>query len=110
MEWLVRVTQLFVDPRMNGFPILIAVVGVIFAYFGYDLFRSGVQDGGAPLVVKFSDSQGFEMGEGGPGLIFCAFGMGLVVYAIRNFSYLRAHLNEHPESEAEAGGEGRGSG
>ena len=93
MRSLIKITQLFVSPKSNGFPVLVAMIGLIFAYFGYDLFQSGIQEGGAALKVSLGSGDTFEMGKGGPGLIFCAFGMGLIIYAIRNYSKLRVQPN-----------------
>lgn len=92
-EALVVITRLFVSPKNNGFPVLVAMIGLVFAYFGYDLFQSGVQDGGAALKISFAEGRSFEMGKGGPGLIFSAFGMGLILYAIKNYSTLRVQPN-----------------
>jgi hypothetical protein len=89
MDGLLKLVELFLSPKRNGFPVLIALVGLAFAYFGYDLFRMGVQEGGAALNVSFGADRTFEMGKGGPGLIFVAFGMGLIIYAIRKFDKLR---------------------
>lgn len=108
MDALVKIAELFLSPSRNGFPVLISLIGLAFAYFGYDLFRMGVQEGGAALHVAFGAEREFQMGKGGPGLIFCAFGMGLIIYAIRKFDKLRVQpqtnvrLNEHrSSSEAE---------
>lgn len=89
MDPITRLAELFLSPNRNGFPVLIALIGFAFAYFGYDLFRLGIQDGGAALNVSFGSDRAFEMGKGGPGLIFCAFGMGLIIYAARKFGKLR---------------------
>ncbi len=86
---LVRITDLFLHPKKNGFPVLVALIGLMFAYFGYDLFLSGVQEGGAALSVSLGDDQDFNLGKGGPGLIFCAFGMGLIIFSIHNYSKIR---------------------
>ena len=93
MDALVKLAELFLSPKRNGFPVLIALIGFGFAYFGYDLFRLGVQEGGAALSVSLGSERAFEMDKGGPGLIFCAFGMGLIIYAIRNFQKLRVQPN-----------------
>ena len=93
MHALVNLAALFLSPKRNGFPVLIALIGLAFAYLGYDLFRLGVQEGGAALSVSLGAERAFEMGKGGPGLIFCAFGMGLIIYAIRKFDKLRVQPN-----------------
>lgn len=87
---LIQITEIIVSPQKNGFPVLISIIGLSFAYFGYDLFQSGIKDGGAALSIVFGDNKSFDMGKGGPGLIFCAFGMGLIIFAIHNYSKLRA--------------------
>jgi hypothetical protein len=63
----------------------------------------GVQEGGAALSVSFGAERAFEMGKGGPGLLFCAFGMGLIIYAIRKFDKLRVQ----PEREVGVDEDGR---
>jgi len=89
MDALLQLAEMFLSPKRNGFPVLIALIGFGFAYLGYDLFSMGVQEGGAALNVSFGEERTFEMGKGGPGLIFSAFGMGLIIYAIRKFDKLR---------------------
>lgn len=89
MDWIVKLAELFLPPQRNGFPVLIALIGFGFPYFGYDLFRMGVQEGGAVLSFSIGYGRSIDMGKGGPGIIFCAFGMGLIIYAIRNFHLLR---------------------
>ncbi len=90
---LIKITERIVSPKGNGFPVLVEIIVLIFSYFGYDLFLSGVQEGGAALKVSFADGKTFEMGKGGPGLIFSAFGMGLIIYAVKNYSTLRVQHN-----------------
>ena len=102
MTMLTKLTQLFLSPQGNGFPVLIALIGFGMAYLGYDLFRLGVQEGGAALSVSFGAENSFEMGKGGPGLMFVAFGMGLIIYAIKNFQKLRVK----PDSEGKIDGNG----
>lgn len=87
---LVQITELIVSPQRNGFPVLIAIIGLAFAYFGYDLFQSGIQEGGAALSFTIGEHRSFNLGKGGPGLIFCLFGMGLILFATHNYSKLRA--------------------
>ena len=102
---LERILQLLISPRANGFPILIAAIGAFSMYLGYDLFQSGVTEGGAALKVSLGTSRTFEMGKGGPGLVFSAFGMGIILYSIFKFSSLRvdsfeAYVNEANIAEA----------
>ena len=85
----IKVVDLFLHPKRNGFPVLVALIGLIFAYFGYDLFISGIQDGGAALSISYGEDQKFDLGKGGPGLIFCVFGMGLIIFSIHNYSKIR---------------------
>lgn len=93
MSNFIQIAELFLSPKRNGFPVLLVLVGFGFAHLGYNLFMANVQDGGAALNIVFSESKKFEMGKGGPGLIFCAFGMGIIVYAIKSFSKLRVQNN-----------------
>ena len=89
----IKIVDLFLHPKKNGFPILVALIGLTFAYFGYDLFISGVQVGGAALSIAYGDGKNFDLGKGGPGLIFCVFGMGLIVFSIHNYSKIRVDPN-----------------
>lgn len=86
MGEFVNIIELFVSPRGNGFPILIALIGGMCIYLGYRLFMSGVTEGGSALNVSFGKNKTFEMGKGGPGLIFSAFGMGIILLSIWRFS------------------------
>jgi len=86
---LVKIVDLFVSPQKNGFPILVALIGFVLTYFGYDLFLSGIQGGGAALEISLGDDKNFSMDKGGPGLIFCVFGIGLICFAIYNYSKIR---------------------
>ena len=92
---LEKIILIFVSPRANGFPTLVALIGAMSIYLGFSLFQSGIQDGGASLKV-WSTAQGFEMGQGGPGLIFSAFGMGIIIFSIWRFSTLRASVESKP--------------
>ena len=85
-----KIIAMFLSPRQNGFPVIIALIGAYCIYLGYDLFKSGVIEGGAALSISLGSSKSFEMGKGGPGLIFSAFGMGLIIFSISKFSQLRA--------------------
>ncbi|MFP3978703.1 hypothetical protein [Marinobacter sp. KMM 10035] len=85
----IRIVDLFLNPKKNGFPVLVALIGLTIAFFGYNLFISGIQEGGAALSIAYGDNHEFNLGKGGPGLIFCFFGMGLIVYSIRNYSKIR---------------------
>lgn len=87
---LIKIIDLFLNPRKNGFPVLVALIGLTIAYLGYDLFTAGVQEGGAALSISYDDGKKFDLGKGGPGLIFCFFGMGLLVFAIHNYSKIRS--------------------
>jgi len=86
---LEKIVQMFVSPRSNGFPVLIALIGAMSIYLGYELFSAGVTEGGAALKVSWGSSRTFEMGKGGPGLIFSAFGMGIIIFSIWKFSAIR---------------------
>ena len=83
---IVKLIEIFVSPNGNGFPVLIALIGGMSIYLGYNLFSSGVTEGGAAFKVSFGSDRKFEMGKGGPGLIFCAFGMGIIIFSIWKFS------------------------
>tara|TARA_R100001143_G_scaffold39740_1_gene36319 strand:- start:319 stop:1179 length:861 start_codon:yes stop_codon:yes gene_type:complete len=86
----IKIIDLFLNPRKNGFAVLVALIGLTITYFGYSLFVSGIQDGGAALTIAYGDGKEFDLGKGGPGLIFCVFGMGLIVFSIYNYSKIRA--------------------
>ena len=92
---LVRLAQIFVNPRNNGFPILVLIIGAMGMYWGYSLFMSGVTEGGAALKIGYGDQTSFEMGKGGPGLVFSAFGMIMVVVSIWKFGSLRVQTDEN---------------
>ncbi len=96
-----RIIQLLVSPRANGFPILIALIGAFSIYLGYQLFQRGVIEGGAALKVSFGATRTFEMGKGGPGLVFSTFGMGIIVYSILKFSSLRVQADREVGMDAE---------
>lgn len=87
---LIKIIDLFLNPKKNGFPVLVALIGLLIAYLGYSLFTSGIQDGGAALSITYGDGQKFDLGKGGPGLLFCLFGMGLIVFSIHNYSKIRS--------------------
>ena len=70
--------------------LVIAIIGLVSIYLGYNLFMSGVTEGGAALKVTWGDDKTFDIGKGGPGLIFSAFGMGIIIFSIWRFSKLRA--------------------
>jgi hypothetical protein len=91
---LENIVKIFVSPKANGFPILIALIGAMSIYLGYSLFASGVQEGGAALTVKYGSEKSFEMGKGGPGLLFCAFGMSIIIFSIWKFSSLRVSADK----------------
>jgi hypothetical protein len=84
-----KIIQIFVSPKGNGFPVLIALIGAFSIYLGYDLFMAGVTEGGAALKVGLGKEKTFEMGKGGPGLVFSAFGMGIIIFSIWKFSSLK---------------------
>ena len=90
MDQLVKLVQIFVDPRQNGFPILVLIIGAMSIYLGYQLFMSGVTEGGAAVSISYGDQTTFNMGKGGPGLVFSAFGMLLIVASMWSFSKTRA--------------------
>lgn len=85
-----NIIEMFISPKGNGFPILIALIGAFCIYLGYDLFSQGVIEGGSALKVSYGEYNTFEMGKGGPGLVFSAFGMGIIIFSIWKFSSLRA--------------------
>jgi hypothetical protein len=87
---LEKIVAMMLSPRANGFPILIALIGAMSIYLGYELFSSGVTEGGAALKISWGSDKQFEMGKGGPGLLFSAFGMGIIIFSIWKFSALRA--------------------
>lgn len=89
----IKIVDLFLNPRKNGFPILVALIGLTIVYFGYSLFVSGIQDGGAALSVVYGDDRKFDLGKGGPGLIFCVFGMSLILFSIHNYSKIGGSSN-----------------
>lgn len=84
-----RILKLFIDPRGNGFPVLIALIGLFSIFCGYDLFRQNILEGGAALTLSWDGKEIFSMGKGGPGLIFLALGVGLLLFAIKRYSKLR---------------------
>ena len=89
MNAFIKIIDLFLNPKKNGFPVLVALIGLVIAYLGYNLFTSGIQEGGAALSIAYGDGQKFDLGKGGPGLLFCLFGMGLIVFSIHNYSKIR---------------------
>ncbi|HAC88084.1 MAG TPA: hypothetical protein DCF95_09075 [Gammaproteobacteria bacterium] len=100
---LTKIIDLFLNPRKNGFPVIVALIGLTIAYLGYDLFIAGIQEGGAALSISYGDGKKFDLGKGGPGLIFCVFGMGLIVFAIHNYSKIRSFPDSSTMSEEISG-------
>lgn len=101
MSPIERILQLLVSPQANGFPILIALIGAFSMNLGYQLFQSGVTEGGAALKVSLGAARTFEMGKGGPGLVFSAFGMGIIIFSIWKFSSLRVQSDRKVRTDSE---------
>lgn len=100
---IIKIIDLFLNPKKNGFPVLVALIGLALAYFGYSLFTSGIQEGGAALSISYGDGKKFDLGKGGPGLLFCLFGMGLIVFSIHNYSKIRSVADGSSNNEEISG-------
>lgn len=84
-----RIVGIFVNPNNNGFPILALLIGAFCIYLGYKLFDKNILEGGAALSFSYGDGD-FNMGKGGPGLLFSFFGIAMIIYAISKYQKLKS--------------------